>query len=231
MAVHCVKCGAEVPAGAQFCAACGASVVVPAAPAFTPVTVPGQTAPPPQPAPTYSAAPPPPAKSGSSAVKIILIIVAIVVGLGVLAAGAAGFMVWRVAHSIRAAANGTNGSFSINTPGGTISTSGNQTFTAGDLGTDIYPGAQSTAGGMRMDMPGGSVVTGVFLTSDSKEAVVNFYKGKFGSDASVFDSADSAIISLKKGDKETVMVTVSSRQSENDGKTKIAIVHTTTKSS
>jgi hypothetical protein len=233
MAVFCSKCGAEVAAGAQFCAACGTPVVVAAAPpAFTPVSVPGQTAPPPQQAvPAYIPPPPAPPKSNNSALKIILIVVAIFVGLGILGAGAFSFVVWRVAHSFHAA-TASNGTVTINTPGGgSFSTSGVKNFTADDLGADIYPGAQSTSGGMRMDMPGGSVVTGVFLTSDSKDAVVTFYKSKFGADASVFDSADSAVISLKKGEKESVMVTVSSRQNENDGKTKIAIVHTTNKSS
>jgi len=29
MAVHCIDCGAEVPAGAQFCPVCGSSVIRP----------------------------------------------------------------------------------------------------------------------------------------------------------------------------------------------------------
>jgi len=56
--------------------------------------------------------------------------------------------------------------------------------------------------------------------------VVAFYKNKFGSGASTFDTADGAILTLPMGDKESVMVTVSSRRSENDGKTKLVIVHT-----
>ncbi len=79
-----------------------------------------------------------------------------------------------------------------------------------------------------MSLPTGTTVTGIFLTPDSKDQVINFYKGKFGDDASVMESEDAALLTLKKGEKESVMVTISSKASENDGKTKIAIIHTTT---
>ncbi len=233
MAVLCAKCSAEVPAGAQFCAVCGTPVAAAAAPAYTsPAPPPAFTpvapmASAPAPTPGYIPAPPMaavPAKSGSSAVKVILIVLAIVIGLGVLGAGAFGFMVWRISRSIHV--SGPNGTVSINTPGGMLESHNSTSFTPGELGTDIYPGAQSTSGGMKMELPSGSVVSGAFLTSDSKDAVLNFYKSKFGSDASVFDTADGAMLSVKKGEQESVMVTISSKAGENDGKTKFVIVHT-----
>lgn len=246
MSVACAKCGAEVPAGVQFCSVCGTATNAAASAAssgFTPVNVPGvpsQAAAPSQPAagtpplPGYmpvAAAPAGyapavvyPAKSGSSAIKIILIVLAIVIGLGVLGAGAVGFMVWRVAHSFHV--NGKDGQITMNTPSGSVTASGETNFTAEELGTDIYPGAQSVRGGMRMNLPTGSIVSGAFLTSDSKDQVLAFYKSKLGSEASVFDSDASAMISVKKGNHENIMVTISARPSENNGKTKISIVHT-----
>jgi hypothetical protein len=229
MAVLCTKCSAEVPAGAQFCAACGTPVAAAAAPppaggpsappAYAPVAMPSYQAVPGQPI----MAPP---GSGSSAVKIILVIVAVFVGLGLVGAGAFGFMIWRVSRAIHS--HGPHGQLSF-VPGGTVTTSGASSFTSDDLGTDIYPGAQSTSGGMRMELPSGSMVTGAYLTSDSKDAVVTFYKSKFGSNASVYDSAESAMISVKKADRESVMVTVSARPAQNNGQTKIVIVHTKSK--
>jgi len=179
------------------------------------------------PAAAYPGQPAVQSSGGGSALKIILIVLAIIVGIGILGAGAFGFVVWRVAHSIHTHAK--NGDFSISTPGGTFSGGGTSNFTADELGADLYPGAEATKGGMRMNLPTGSIISGIFITSDSKDQVLNFYKGKFGSDASIFDGADSAMISVKKGDHETVMVTISNRASENDGKTKISIVHTTNK--
>jgi hypothetical protein len=256
MAVSCTKCGAEVAAGSQFCAVCGTPVSGAVAPppgaAYTPVNIPSQPAagaPPSsssQPLPGYTpvAAAPPPAgyppagayaqpayaqagpsqpKSGS-ALKIILIVVAVIVGLGILGLGATGFMVWRFAHHFHV--NGRDGQITLNTPSGSVTASNTSSYTPDELGTDIYPGAQPTQGGMRMNLPTGSVISGVFITPDSKEKVLAFYKSKLGSDASVFDAANSSMISLRRGSHENIMVSITSAHGDNDGKTKISIVHT-----
>jgi ribosomal protein L40E len=207
VASFCSKCGAEIPPGAQACTACGAPQMAAAA------------------YPVPAAAPP--ARQGSSALKIVLIIVAIFVGLGVLGAGAVSFMVWRAAHAIRMAANGEK--LSLNVPGGSFSAGGGETFTSSDLGADIYPGAsQLRDGSMRMTLPTGAMVSAGYVTSDSKDQVVAFYKSKFGANnVTAFDSADGSVITYAKSQQESVVVTVSSSPSQYDGKTQIHIVHTT----
>lgn len=216
MAGFCSKCGTALTDN-QICTACGASAAAVAA------------APAPNPTPAYVAQPiaAPPVKSGSSALKIILIIVAIVVTLGILGAGALGFVAWRISRAIHI--NNQNGQVSINTPGGNISANSSDSFTASDLGTDIYPGAKSERGGMRMDLPTGSMVSSAYSTTDSKDQVIAFYKSKFGSEASVIDTSNGAIVSVKRGEQESVMVTINANASQNDGKTRIAIVHTKNK--
>jgi hypothetical protein len=222
MASYCGKCGTEVPSGTQFCTACGTPSSAGPVAAVPVEQLPVQQVPvqqvPFQPAPVQ-------AKSGSSALKIVLIVVAIFVGLGILAAGAVGYGVWRVAHRLGVSTNGQH--VTMSTSEGTVDFNASKSYSADELGTEIYPGAQSAKGGMKMDLPSGSMITGIFTTSDSKDQVVAFYKGKFGSEASVMDVQDAAIMTVKKGAKESVMVTVTSKDSENDGKTKIAIVHTT----
>jgi hypothetical protein len=208
VASFCAKCGAEISPDKQFCSACGAPAAVGGA-VYAPV----------QPVAA-------PAQSGSGAVKIVLIVVAVIVGLGILGAGAFGFMVWRVAHAIHVSGSGPNGKVTMNTPGGTITANTKETFSASDLGTDIYPGAQPGKGSMRITLPSGSSVTAIFVTSDSKDQVVSYYKGKFGSEASVFDSANSAMLTVQKGKQETVMVTVTTGEAQYDGKTQITIMHT-----
>jgi ribosomal protein L40E len=203
VASFCTKCGAQLPSDKQFCASCGA-----AAPAQTSAVQPTTA----------------PAKSGGSAVKIILIIVAVIVGLGLIGVGVAGYTVYRVSRAIHG--NGTTNTMTLTTPEGKVNLNTNETYSASDLGTDIYPGAQSIHGGMRMELPTGSMVTGVFVTSDSKDQVVAFYKTKFGSGASTFDTSDGAILTLPKGQQESVMVTITAKPSQNDGKTKVVIVHT-----
>lgn len=207
MASICSKCGAELPVGAQSCTACGTPVALAAAP---PVPV--------QPAPA-------PAKSGTSALKIVLIVVAIIVGLGMIGAGAFGYFVYRVAHAIKVSSSG--GQITLPTPGGTITANSSENFSASDLGTDIYPGAQPGKGSMRMTLPTGSMVSAVYVTSDSKDQVLAFYKSKSGSNAAVIDTSSGAIVTVNKTDQDSVLVTITASPSEYDGKTQIHIVHTT----
>lgn len=232
MATYCGKCGSEVPSDKQFCATCGTPVAASAQPpAYAPVSsgAPGGGYTPIAPVANPVGIPfqmaPPPAKSGG-ALKIILIVVAIVVGLGILGVGAIGFTAWRIAHAFHVSGSGRDASISV--PGGTITTNSSEIYTASDLGTDIYPGARPGRGSMRMSLPTGSVITAIYETSDSKEQVVNYYKGRLGSESSVFDSGDGAVLSVQKGKQESIMVTISANPQRDEGKTKIAIMHTKT---
>jgi hypothetical protein len=139
--------------------------------------VPSQpVAPPPQPmaaAPYQPVAVAPPPKQGSSALKIVLIVVGIFVCLGVLAAGVVGYGIYKVAHAVKTAANGQ---ISINSPGGSFSASTTQSVSSSDLGIAVYPGATQGKGGLHMTIAGKSMVSQTYLTSDSKDQVIAFYK-------------------------------------------------------
>ena len=215
MASFCTKCGAALSSDTQFCPACGASVLAAAAAPMMPPT--GFAAGYPQPASTQ-------ANSGGGAITIILIVLAALIGLGILGSEIFAFTVWRVAHAFHV--EGPNGQVTVNTPGGRITTDPSKSYSASDLGTDIYPGAQGARGSMKMDLPTGSMVTGVFVTSDSKDQVIDFYKSRFGVGASVYDTPASALLTLNKGNQESVMVTITGNSSQDGGKTRIAIVHT-----
>jgi hypothetical protein len=75
-------------------------------------------------------------------------------------------------------------------------------------------------------MPDGTMVTGVYLTSDSKQQVIDFYKAKFGSGAMVMESSDGAVVSYNKDQKEAVVVTITANSSRDSGKTRVTITHT-----
>ncbi len=167
---------------------------------------------------------PPAQTGGSSALKIVLIIIAVIFGLGILAAGAFGFFVWRVAHSIHV---NHNGDLSINTPAGHISANTDEHFSSSDLGTDPYPGATTGKGSMRMSLPTGTMVSAVYVTSDSKDQVVAFYKSKFPDNVSTYDTGSGSVITYNKSDRESIVVTITTNSSEYDGKTQIHILHTT----
>ena len=116
----CNACGATVEPGAKFCPKCGAAVPA-AAVASTPAT---------------------PAQS--NAVKVILIVVAIVVGLSILGIGTATFIGWRIARHTRVAQDGDR--VRVETPFGTVESNNNPDETARNLGIDIYPGAFQCTG-------------------------------------------------------------------------------------
>ena len=166
-----------------------------------------------------------PAKSGgSSAVKIVLIIVAVFVCLGILGASVVGYGIWRVSRAVHM--NHSTGEATIETPSGSFTANPTKTFTADELGVAIYPGAQPVKGGMRMTLPTGPIVAANFVTSDSKDQVMDFYKDKLGSQASTMDTGDGAILSVNKSKQDSVMLTITQKAGEHDGKTQIHIVHT-----
>ena len=167
----------------------------------------------------------PPPKQGSSAVKIILIVVAVIVCLGIAVVGVVGYGFYRVAKAVHQDVN--TGKMSIDTPNGTISAISDVKLTEEDLGTAIYPGAEQAKGSAKLNLGGGPMVTGVFLTSDPKEKVIAFYKDQLGNGATDMESGDSALLMLTKASKESINVTISQRASQFDGKTHITILHAT----
>jgi len=204
MASFCVKCGAALAPNEQTCSSCGAMAATGgAAAAFV------------QPAGV-------PAKSGSSTLKIVLIVVAVIVGLGILGIGALSLVVYGIAKHTHV---DSSGRVTMSTPAGTITTTPTENLSASDLGVEIYPGAQSTSGSMKMEMPTGSSVTGAFLTSDSTDQVVAFYKDKLGAGASVTSIFGTTMIQLKVGPGEAIQVTIAANPSAGNGKTRITIMH------
>jgi hypothetical protein len=170
---------------------------------------------------------PPPPKSGSSALKIILIILAVFVGLGIIGASIVAYGVYRVAHSIHKDAEGN---ISVTTPKGTITANSSDKFTESDLGIAIYPGATQGKGGLRMTIAGKSMVTANFLTPDSPDKVIAFYKDKAGPNAQTMTTGAGGMITMQNG-ASSVTVTVTQSASENNGETQITIVNTSDSSS
>jgi hypothetical protein len=202
MANVCAICGAELTPNAQSCNSCGASATA-------------------QPAVAQFIGEPP--TSGSSTLKIILIIVAIIVGLGIVGIGAIGIIGYRIAKNVHV---DPSGRMTMNTPAGTITTTPTDNISAADLGVEIYPGAESTRGGMTMEMPNGSAIMGVFLTSDSPDQVLAFYKDKLGSAATVSSFLGNTTVRLKINQQEFVEVRISTNSKLDNGKTRIMISHT-----
>jgi len=207
MADFCTKCGTAINPGYTFCTSCGAAA---------PGAAPGAYA------NTASGSAPVAQAGGNSALKIVLIVVGVFVGLGMLSVLAVMFGLWHLSRAVRV---GSNGNVTVSTPGGTLTAGSNVAVSEEQLGVAIYPGSTHREGGLSVSTAQGSTVSAVFSTSDPVDKVVAFYKDKLGSGASVFQSERSAILSTRSTDnKESLMVTVSP-DSSNSSETKISIVH------
>jgi hypothetical protein len=166
-----------------------------------------------------------PPQQGSSAVKIILIVVAVIVCLGIAVVGVVGYGFYRVTKAVHK--DLTTGKVTIDTPNGPISATNDAKLTEADLGTAIYPGAEQDKGSAKLNFGAGPMVTGVFLTPDSKEKVIAFYKDQLGSGAQDMETGNSALLMLTKANREAINITISQRAGQFDGKTRITILHST----
>jgi hypothetical protein len=167
---------------------------------------------------------PPPSKGGSSALKVILVIVGVIVLIGVLGMVTCGIVIHRAIKSAHVSQKGDN--VKVETPFGNMETSTDPEQTAKDLGVEIYPGADLRKEGTASVTFGSlHTVTANFESNDSVEKVCDFYKLKFPS--AQVASSDQTHCSIVSGDKGTS--TTISVQSSGDG-SRFTIVSMTKKS-
>jgi hypothetical protein len=195
----CNSCGATLDAGAKFCNKCGTTQPTAASSSTTPVAL------------------APAGPKSNSALKIILIVVGVIVGLGILGVGVASFVAYRIATHTRV--HNRDGNVRVETPFGTVQTSTDPDEAARNLGIDVYPGAQVVKGSSsNMNMGNMHTASAEFESSDPVSSVAEFYKSKLPG-ANVISSASDhySIISTEKKNMLTINI------EPRDGKTRIQI--------
>jgi len=183
----CNSCGATLNPGTKFCNKCGAVAAAgPSAPA----------------AATPSAAAP---TGGSSALKIILIVVAVIVGIGILGVATVGIVGYRIAKSAHVRQEG--GHVKVETPFGNVESSQDPAQAAKDLGVDVYPGAEVQKNGASSATFGAiHTVTANFESSDSVDKVCTFYKSRFPN--AMAPTSDQNRCTILSNDQKGNMVTI-----------------------
>lgn len=180
----CNSCGAPLEAGTKFCNKCGT-----AAPAASGVVQ----------AATQSAAGAPAQKGGSSALKIILIVVAVIVALGIIGIGTVSYIGYRIAKS--AHVDQKDGKVKIESPLGNLETSTDPDETAKNIGIDLYPGAQvQKNGSVSMTIGGMHTNTAMLESDDPPEKVAAFYKDKLPN--TTYSSNQGSRYTMMAGDKD-----------------------------
>ena len=196
----CNSCGATLTPETKFCNKCGAAIAAapPAPTSLTPAAAP---------------------KGGSSALKVILIVFAVIVGIGILGIATIGIVGYHIAKSSHVTQEGDR--VKVETPFGTINANDPEQA-AKDLGVDIYPGAQVQKNGAA-DITFGPVhtVAANFVSSDSVDKVCTFYKSKFP--ASTVKTSDQNHCSIVSNDQQNV-ITINVEGSGDTTKIQIANV-------
>jgi hypothetical protein len=210
----CNSCGAALSADSKFCNQCGAAFSGTAAPAATP------------------ASPPPTTKSGSSAIKIILAVVGVIVCLGIIGIATVTFVAYRFAKNSHVTHDGDH--VKVETPFGSVETSKDPQQVAQELGVDIYPGAQISQNGAQSASFGSvRTVSANFESSDPADKVCDFYRSKFpGATVTSSDANHCTIVSNDKQNVVTINVEAHIFKEPNQGDyTAIQISSVTKKSS
>ena len=159
----CNSCGATLDPATKFCNKCGA-------PNLAPVASPAAVA----------ASSPTPGRSGQSsgALKIILIVVAIIIAVGILGMATLGIITWRIAKSSHVRQEGDH--VKVETPFGTVESTKDPQAAVRNLGVELYPGAQVLKSGAASATFGGvHTASANFETGDAVDKVASYYKAKF----------------------------------------------------
>jgi hypothetical protein len=201
----CNSCGATLASGAKFCNKCGTTQPTTASSAGIPVA-------------GVAGAP----KSGN-ALKIILIVVAVIVGLGILGMVGVAFTAWRIAKHSRV--HQRDGNVRVETPFGSVNTTSDPDEAARTIGIDLYPGAEIVKGSSaNLNFGGMRSASAEFETSDPASAVADFYKSKFPNARFVSSEGDRYTI-VSNQNKDMLTIGIESR----NGKTRIHVARVTGK--
>jgi hypothetical protein len=170
----------------------------------------------------------PAAKSGSPIVKIILIVLAVLIFLGLLSAASCVYFIYRTKQKVTQIQKQVQATFPMQV--GTrevhpqpVAPAAAPAPPAGpvvDTGVATYPGATPWGGGSQVSTGTASMKAQEYTTSDSVDQVLAFYKDKLGPTAMVTQSGGQAVVQVLGANGET---TVAIKPDSSSGKTHITI--------
>jgi len=207
MAQFCTKCGTAMGEGMSFCTNCGATVGAPAGPAGQPMVS----------APVAAA---PVAKAGSPILKIVLIVLAVFLFFGLLGIGSCVFFAYRAKQRYNQFAKQAHITFPSSAATREVQALAGGAAVAVNTGIPIYPGATPTDAGGDMSMGAGVIAVQEYVTGDSVDKVIDFYKDKLGSNVSVQQAEGKALLQVVSA---SGLTNITVFHDDNSGKTRFSI--------
>jgi hypothetical protein len=183
----CNSCGTTITQGTRFCSKCGAPILASGFASSSSAT-------PPSPVPGTGPVQTP-AQGGGNALKVVLIVIAVVVVIGALCIGALTFVGLHLARKSHVTQEGDH--VKVETPFGTMESSKDPEQVVKNIGVDIYPGAEVQKDGAASATFGNlRTVNADFESSGSVDKVCAFYRSKFpNANVSTSDENHCTIIS------------------------------------
>lgn len=96
---------------------------------------------------------------------------------------------------------------------------------SGGLGIEVYPGAQKLSGEDQAATSDGSVVSAAYVSSDTMNKVIDFYKARMIGYATIYADGAGVVVSIVRSPNDSVRVGIS--PAPGGGSTRIYITHTT----
>jgi hypothetical protein len=153
---------------------------------------------------------------GGSTAKVVVIVLAVIVGLAALAFGGLFWAGYKLKHAIRVQQSGEHAS--VSTPWGNVTSNEDPAKLAKDIGVDVYPGAKPLPGASTVNFGGGGVASVQFESDDPIEKIGKFYAARFpNSTINTADENQQTIIAPTNEGMVTIVL-----QKQGNG-TKIAI--------
>jgi hypothetical protein len=159
--------------------------------------------------------------SGGSAMRIILIALAIILGLGILGAGVAAYAIYKVREAFHSSmvqdgrgnvtnlnthfgAVNSNGKMTVRTPSGAIQIS-DPFAVAQQMGVEVYPGSQpDVAATIAVDGASSQPKAG-FLSNDPVVNIVSFYRTRYPKSTATQQDASHQQIAISMGGRQIVV--------------------------
>ena len=198
----CTSCGAQLDTHAQFCVKCGTRQAAGVGGAV----------------PARAAAP---SSASNNALKVVLMVIAGVILLGVVGSIATAVFIHKKIRDAKVTIMEKGDKATIVTPMGTIHTEKDPNMLARDLGVDVYPGAKSIEGGSEVQSMGMHMITARFETSDPPDKVAAFYRQLFPK--AIYSEANGEYNLVAGGQGSRQMTTIHIQQ-QND-RTELTIVN------